>query len=96
MEEKRAPDSSDEPKVLLLEGFADMGCSGNGEFGVSKDEDEDNISVVWEDPEMAGDSGGVMVCCEDHEAPLEIKPLASLVPTVSSDFLLKLGPDNDD
>jgi hypothetical protein len=48
-------------KSFFLRVLTDMGCSGDGESGVSEDEDEDNISVVWEDPEMAGDSGGVMV-----------------------------------
>ncbi len=95
VEEERALDSSDVLKVLL-EGFDNMGCSGDGDSRASEDEDEDNIFVVWEDPEMARDSGGVMVCCKDNEVPLEIEPLASLVPTVSSDYLLGLGPDNDD
>jgi hypothetical protein len=83
-------------KSCFLRAFSDMGCSGNGESGVSEDEDEDNISIVWEDPERAGDNGGAMVCCEDHEAPLEIEPLASLVPTGSSDHFVELGPDNED
>ncbi len=96
MEEGRTTDSSDEPKVLLLEGFFDMGCSGNGEFRISEDEDDDNISIVWEDPERAGDNGGAMVCCEDDEAPLEKEPLASLVPTGFSDHLLNLGFAKED
>ena len=96
MEEGRNSESSDEPKVLLLEGFADMGCSGDGESGISEDEDDDNTSIVWEDPEMAGDSGGAMVSCEDDEAPLEIEPLASIVPTGISEHLLNLGPTKED
>uniref|UniRef100_A0A2N9FVR5 Reverse transcriptase domain-containing protein n=1 Tax=Fagus sylvatica TaxID=28930 RepID=A0A2N9FVR5_FAGSY len=72
---------SDEPKVLLLEGFNDMGLS-------EEEEDEENISVVWEDPEIAEESGGAMVCCEESEDPLEVEPLASMVPE-------EMGTDND-
>jgi hypothetical protein len=72
---------SDEPKVLLLEGFNDMGLS-------EEEEDEENISVVWEDTEIAEESGGAMVCCEESEDPLEVEPLASLVPE-------DMGTDND-
>uniref|UniRef100_A0A2N9ED53 Reverse transcriptase domain-containing protein n=1 Tax=Fagus sylvatica TaxID=28930 RepID=A0A2N9ED53_FAGSY len=95
MEEEHIPDSSVEPKVLLLEGFNDTGYSNDGDSKSGEDEDEENISLVWEDPEIVGDSGGVMVYCKENNVLLEVQPLASLVLTISSDYLLDLGLGHD-
>jgi hypothetical protein len=95
VEEEHIPDSSVEPKVLLLEGFNDTGYSNDGDSKSGEDEDEENISLVWEDPEIVGDSGGVMVYCEENNVLLEVQPLASLVLTISSDYLLDLGLGHD-
>ena len=76
------PDSAEEPKVLLLEGFEDMGSlKGQSDFEENDDEEE-YASVVWEDPEFLKE-GGMVVCCEENDRPLEIEPLAALLPSPS-------------
>lgn len=83
-------DLSDEPKVLLLEGFSDLGSMDDNNLGLDGEEDEeDDVSVVWADPEN-GDSGA-MVCCEESESALEIKPLATMGPIGSFDQPLEMG-----
>uniref|UniRef100_A0A2N9I2D6 Reverse transcriptase domain-containing protein n=1 Tax=Fagus sylvatica TaxID=28930 RepID=A0A2N9I2D6_FAGSY len=85
-------DHSDEPKVLLLEGFSDLGSSaGNNLDSDGDDEEEDDVSVVWADPEH-GDCGA-MVFCEESESALEIEPLASMGPNGSFDQLSEMGGD---
>jgi hypothetical protein len=93
VEASSIPDFADEPKVLLLEGFEDMGASDDGKKDSDEDTDEeDEVSVVWEDPEV-GEEGGTMVCCEETESALEIEPLASMGPDMA--HLLGLGLDDD-
>ena len=92
METSGHSDHSDEPKVLLLEGFSDLGSSaGNNLDFDGDDEEEDDVSVVWADPEH-GDCGA-MVCCEESESALEIEPLASMGPNGSCDQLSVMGGD---
>ena len=82
MVEPCIPESTEEPKVLLLEGFDDMGSS-EGQFESEEDDDEEeDVSVVWEDPELPKERG-MVVCCEENDRPLEIEPLAALIPTSS-------------
>ena len=82
MVEPCIPDSTEELKVLLLEGFDDMGSS-EGQFDFEEDDDEEeDASVVWEDPELSKE-GGMVVCCEENDRPLEIEPLAALLPPSS-------------
>jgi hypothetical protein len=85
-------DPSDEPKVLLLEGFSDLGSTDDNNLGLDGEEDEeDDVSVVWADPEN-GDSSA-MVCCEESESALEIEPLATMGPIGSFDQPLEMGGD---
>uniref|UniRef100_A0A2N9GEY0 Uncharacterized protein n=1 Tax=Fagus sylvatica TaxID=28930 RepID=A0A2N9GEY0_FAGSY len=74
------PDSTEEPKVLLLEGFDDMGSSEGQVDSEEDDDEEEDVSVVWEDPELSKE-GGMVVCCEENDRPLEIEPLAALLPS---------------
>ena len=76
------PDSTEEPKVLLLEGFDDMGLSEGQVDSEEDDDEEEDVSVVWEDPELSKE-GGMVVCCEENGRPLEIEPLAALLPPSS-------------
>ena len=73
---------SDEPKVLLLEGFDNLGSSDAGDQDSSDDSDEEeNVSVMWEDPELP-EERRLVVCCEETKSVLEVKPLASLGPDI--------------
>ncbi|GMY06137.1 hypothetical protein FCV25MIE_01376 [Fagus crenata] len=74
------PDSTEEPKVLLLEGFDDMGSSEGQVDSEEDDDEEEDVSVVWEDPELSKE-GGMVVCCKENDRPLEIEPLAALLPS---------------
>ena len=51
-------DPFDESKVLLLEGFSDLGSLDDNNLGSEGDEDEeDDVSVVWADPENGSITG---------------------------------------
>ncbi len=88
MADPSIPESSDEPKVLLLEGFDDLGSSDEGDRDSGDDGEEGTISVAWEDPELPEERG--IVVCEENESVLEVEPLASLGPdlrgSVEEDF----------
>ncbi|GMY14513.1 hypothetical protein FCV25MIE_09752, partial [Fagus crenata] len=72
-------ESSDEPKVLLLEGFDDLGSSDDDEHDSGDDgEEEGTVSVVWEDPKLLEERG--LVVCKENKNVLEVEPLASLGP----------------
>uniref|UniRef100_A0A2N9HZL3 Endonuclease/exonuclease/phosphatase domain-containing protein n=1 Tax=Fagus sylvatica TaxID=28930 RepID=A0A2N9HZL3_FAGSY len=70
---------SDEPKVLLLEGFDDLGSSDAGDQ--DSNDEEENVSVVWKDPELP-EERRLVVCCEETKSVLEVEPLASLGPGI--------------
>jgi hypothetical protein len=52
-----------------LSSLGDHECTGEDE------EDDENISLVWEDSEVEG-TGNAMVCWEDETGILEVEPLA--------------------
>ena len=55
-------DSPHERKVLLLEGFTDLGSFDESNLALDEDGDEeDDVSVVWEDSELLGEEGA-LVC----------------------------------
>lgn len=92
MQASSTMDPSDESKVLLLEGFNDLGSSDEGheESDGEVDEEDDTVSMVWEDPE-GEDERGAIVCCEETECALEVEPLASLGPDTTSEHWLAMG-----
>jgi hypothetical protein len=53
----------------------DLSSLGGSEFSGEDDEAEDNISLVWEDPEVDG-VGSELVCWEDEIGTLDVEPLA--------------------
>jgi hypothetical protein len=46
-------------------------------------DDDENISVVWEDSELSlGERD--LVCCEEDDTPLDVMPLASSIPLLEA------------
>ena len=57
----------------------DLSSLGGPEFSSEDDEDEENISMVWEDPEVAG-VGTELVYWGDDTGTLDVEPLAMSKP----------------
>ena len=53
----------------------DLTSLGGSKLSSEDDEDEENISLVWEDPKVDG-IGGELVCWGDEIETLEVEPLA--------------------
>jgi hypothetical protein len=51
------------------------GSLGGSEFSGEEDEAEDDVSLVWEDPEVGG-LGSELVCWGDEAETLDVEPLA--------------------
>ena len=78
-------DGEDEHEIPLTVASIDCGDGGSTVEGQTSQlwgdsvndevEEEDDVSVAWEDPIPVA-SGGDIVCWEDEETPLEVAPLA--------------------
>ena len=53
----------------------DQSSLGVSECSDEEEEDEDNISMVWEDPEVVG-VGSELMCWADDNDTLDVEPLA--------------------
>ena len=53
----------------------DLSSLGDSEWSGEEEEDEENISLVWEDPEVVG-VGSELMCWADDNDTLDVEPLA--------------------